>query len=577
MKTKNLSKLIVILCCVMLSAISLSAQTETEVNVGKVIPGEVDYAGFKLSQDATIKIDGTGASFEKWGNNLVFYGWIIESESREVVWSLLDKYEDKFYHGDGLFEFNAELKLKKGSYEVYYTGIHDNSNYSFNGNNDFTDVVREVVKAIVNDDDFSYYRSDKNHIKVSSNDKGFAPNNGREYIDNLFKKSIASFVRVGNNDSERKNFALDKETKVYIYCQGEKEGREMYDYAWIYDLKSHEKIWPNELTDFNGAGGGRKNFMVFQEIMLPKGEYQINYITDGSHSFDKWNVMPPNDPQFWGVSIWCDLKDKKNVSENISEHLPAVDLTRVRDNEFVSQGFKIDKDMDLRVICLGEAMGSEPSDYGWIIEAKTGNTVWKFSKSKTEYAGGSNKNRMINQVISLDKGEYIAYYVTDGSHSYHDWNAAPPHDQKLWGLSLWTIEDTDKSNIKLFSELESNDENVIAGITRVRDNQRDYKNFSLENEMKVRIYAIGEGTGGDMADAGWIKNMDSGKIVWEMTYRTSEHAGGAHKNRMFNDYILLPEGNYRVYYESDGSHSFMDWNADPPRDPMNYGIKVLKK
>jgi hypothetical protein len=266
----------------------------------------------------------------------------------------------------------------------------------------------------------------------------------------------------------------------------------------------------------------------------------------------------------------------KNVSENITEYLPVVDLTRVRDNEFVSQGFEITKSIDLRVICLGEAMGSEPSDYGWIIDAKTRKKVWEFTKSRSEYAGGSSKNRMINEVIALAKGQYIAYYATDGSHSYHDWNAAPPYDQKLWGLSLWTVNDSDKSSLKLFNEKELNDENVIVGITGVRDNQRDYENFVLDKETKVRIYAIGEGSSGYMSDTGWIKNMDSGKIVWEMTYRTSEHAGGAQKNRMFNDYILLPAGNYRLYFETDGSHSFMDWNADPPHDPMNYGIKILK-
>jgi hypothetical protein len=575
MKTTIQIRFLLVMGCIMLSAFTLIAQTETEVKVGKVVQGEVDFAGFKLSQDATINITGAGASYEKWGNNLIYYGWIIESESREVVWSLLDEYENEYFHGDGLFKFDVDVELKKGSYEVYYTGIHDNSSYNYSGN-DFTDVVYEVVKAIISDNDNYYYRNEKTFMLVSSKNNGFAVNSGKEYIDNLFSKSIASFIRIGDNKIKQKNFALTKETKVYIYSEGEREGKEYYDFAWIYDLKTHEKIWPNDLTDFDRAGGGRKNFSVFQEFVLPVGEYQINYITDGSHSFEKWNVMPPHDPQFWGVSLWCDIKDKKYVSDNITEHLPVVDLTRVRDNEFVSQGFEITKPLDLRVICLGEAMGSDPDDFGWIIDAKTRKKVWEFSKSRSEYAGGSNKNRIINEVISLKEGKYIAYFATDGSHSYHDWNATPPYDQSLWGLSLWTVKDGDKLSIKLFNENEFKDENVIAGIVGVRDNQREYESFYLEKETKVRVYAIGEGTNGDMADTGWIKNMDTGKIVWEMTYRTSEHAGGAHKNRMFNDYILLQAGNYRLYYESDGSHSFMDWNADPPHDPANYGIKVLK-
>ncbi len=287
--------------------------------------------------------------------------------------------------------------------------------------------------------------------------------------------------------------------------------------------------------------------------------------------------MPPNDPQFWGITVWCDRKDMKNVSDNVSVYKPVVDLTKVRDHEFVSTGFELIQSMDIRVICLGEIANNEPDDYGWIINAETRETVWEFAKTKSEYAGGDDKNRMVNEVISLDKGKFIAYYTSDGSHSYHRWNAAPPYDQELWGLSIWTVNDNDKSNIKIFDEEELDDKNVIVEITKIRDNEKEYKNFTIDKEMKVRIYAIGEGDDGYMHDTGWIKNMDTGKVVWEMTYRTSEHAGGANKNRMFNNFILLEKGNYRVYFESDGSHSYMHWNDDPPRDQMNYGIKILKE
>jgi hypothetical protein len=575
MKTNFKIKLVCSVLLVFLFEINLNAQSDNELNLGRVYPGEIDYAGFNLDQDATISISGNAASIERWGNNLVFYGWIIESESRKVVWNLLDAYESEFFHGEGEFSFEAELKLKKGTYEVYYTGVYGNARSYYS--NDFSDLVKDVFKAIIyNHDDDEYYNKSKNHIKVTCNTKGFAVTNGKEYIDKILKKSIASFVRVGNNESESKKFSLSKDTKIYIYCQGERDGHEFYDFAWIYDLKSHEKVWPNNQTDYERAGGGRKNFSVFQEVVLPAGEYQLNYTTDGSHSFDKWNVLPPNDPQFWGVSVWCDKVDMKNVSENTKEYTPVVDLTKMRDNAFKSQGFEVTKDMDIRVICLGEIADYEPNDYGWIVNAKSGEMVWKFSRSKSEYAGGGDKNRIVNEVISLNKGKYIAYFASDGSHSYRDWNVAPPHDQKLWGLSLWTINNSDGSSIKLFKEEEFVDENVIAVITKVRDNEREYKDFTMNSESKVRIYAIGEGDDGRMFDTGWIKNMDSGKIVWEMTYRISEHAGGAHKNRIFNDYVLLPKGNYRLYFECDGSHSFMDWNDDPPRDPVNYGIKILK-
>jgi hypothetical protein len=65
-----------------------------------------------------------------------------------------------------------------------------------------------------------------------------------------------------------------------------------------------------------------------------------------------------------------------------------------------------------------------------------------------------------------------------------------------------------------------------------------------------------------------------GRVVWEMTYRMTDHAGGANKNRVFNDTIALEAGEYTVHYESDGSHSFGHWNASPPDDAVNWGVTV---
>ena len=79
-----------------------------------------------------------------------------------------------------------------------------------------------------------------------------------------------------------------------------------------------------------------------------------------------------------------------------------------------------------------------------------------------------------------------------------------------------------------------------------------------------------------MADYGWIEDAKSGRRVWEMTYRTTEHAGGASKNRRFEGAIKLPAGNYVLRYETDGSHSFGNWNAAPPDDPEAWGITVSK-
>jgi len=98
----------------------------------------------------------------------------------------------------------------------------------------------------------------------------------------------------------------------------------------------------------------------------------------------------------------------------------------------------------------------------------------------------------------------------------------------------------------------------------------------VEKDTKIRILGLGEGTHEEMDDYGFIKNMDSGEIVWKMRYRDSEHGGGARKNRAFNESLVLEKGNYRLYFETDGSHSYARWNDDPPINQELWGITVLK-
>src|SRR5262249_36883878 len=97
-----------------------------------------------------------------------------------------------------------------------------------------------------------------------------------------------------------------------------------------------------------------------------------------------------------------------------------------------------------------------------------------------------------------------------------------------------------------------------------------------DRETTLRIYALGEGTSSRMVDYGWIENAKTGKTVWEMTYRITEHAGGAPKNRRVDTTITLPAGDYIVKYDSDDSHAFAEWNAAPPDDREAWGITVSR-
>ncbi len=568
---KSLS--VFVLTGLMLIACSVQAQ-ETEIEVGYLRPGHIDVEGFSLSRETTINIEGYAGMYDRMGNDLMFYGWILDGQTREVVWDLVKEENDRFfrYRNPDRFSFETEVTLPAGDYEVYYAaGIDRHDNGRKFRIEDFGDLLDMIFNGDSRSRDSRRY--DDFSMKIRPSNGSFERIDWRHNVDAFSESSLVSIVRAGDEEFITTHFTVKNDVELNVRGIGEQYDREQFDFAWIVNSKTYEKVWPTDGTRFKKAGGGEKNKLVSEKINLPQGDYALYYISDGSHSYDKWNVLPPYDPQFWGVSIWADAKDRNKVELSEESDSFALKLNKARDNDYLSQAFRLKKDMKIRVYSIGERSGNyDMADYGWIMNADTHEKVWEFKSRNSEYAGGGDKNRMVNEEIELEEGNYIAYYVTDGSHSYRDWNVAPPLIPDLYGLSI--LAGNDGEYFELVDAHSLRDENVLAEIVRVRDNVYEKQSFTLNKESKVRIYAIGEGSNGGMDDTGWIKSRETGKVVWEMTYRNTERAGGASKNKLFDGTIILPAGEYTVYFETDGSHSYRDWNASAPHDQEHYGISV---
>jgi len=216
------------------------------------------------------------------------------------------------------------------------------------------------------------------------------------------------------------------------------------------------------------------------------------------------------------------------------------------DDETRSVDFFLRRPTALRVYALGEGMGGEMHDYGWIVDAETRRTVWSMEYSETNPAGGDEKNRMVDDVITLEPGRYVLRYTTDGSHSYEDWNAAPPRDREAWGITLTaaegrrpapprpprpegahgelaeaiataTAEAMEAARIATAEAARATrtetarelrrvraDAAIVARLTRVGDDEDLREPFSLDNDSGILVYALGEATGGEMHDYAWI-------------------------------------------------------------------------
>ncbi len=547
------------------------AQSDLLVDIHNPRGRDVKCEGFSLDGSESVSIKFTGAEKNR---PLWTRAWILNSTTREVVWDTrhaADKDDDRVP-----LTFDGPLALPKGNYEVYYSYFPYHY-YNFKGFSEFMDFLGDKVFRWNDDDDYS---SDIKNFSIVIRGKGTRLD--KDAIEKLHeeyrKNSFFSMSGLWDSQSEHRGFVLDKPTDLAIYAIGEARSDGTYDYGWIKNTKTNEVVWTMMNRDLKYAGGDRKNRMVNETVSLPAGTYAAFFVTDDSHSAREWNAPPPNDPEMWGMTARVSAGGKDHARLIEYEDVPAksviLEMTKVRDKEFRSKGFTLKKAMDVRILAIGEGREGEMYDYGWITDPKTNKKVWEMKYFDTEHAGGAEKNRVVDKIVHLEKGAYMAYYVTDGSHSYHDWNSTPPYDQNRWGITLIGAGDSYAAN-DVAPYDEQDDKTIIARIVRVGDDERKHKSFTLDKDAEVRVYAVGEGRDREMYDYGWITDAKSGRTVWEMTYGMTEPAGGARKNRKFEGTIMLKAGEYTLHFQSDDSHSFEDWNEDPPADPFNWGITLF--
>lgn len=555
------------------------SQDDILAEVQDIPTEEIKWEGFRLDSEQDIRIEAVGFKGPRRHESSFTDAWILDSSTREVVWEMEDA-EVKNRTGS-LSEVEEDLRLARGSYEVYYSSFPDPGRWNHDG---FGTFIGKIFDEIFDHEDYEDvyddYKGEWKEFRIVVHGKGKRYREAAfdQLQDSFRKDAFVSMAALGDDEYLHQGFKLEKPAEIQVYAIGEARRDGTFDYGWIVNAETREKVWSFTHRHSEPAGGSLKNRVVNKVISLPAGEYAAYFVTDDSHSYRRWNSAPPHDPMFWGLTLRvADPAMKRYVKLYDIEDLPQknviVKLTKLRNDAFRSKGFTLNKPMDLRIYAIGEGRNGGMFDYGWIVDAKTHEKVWEMEYYDTEHAGGGKKNRLFDGVVHFNKGSYFVYFVTDGSHSYRNWNTTPPFDQKGWGITVLAA--SEKFNPDDVTEYrEEEDGSVLAKLVRVRNHEYEKANFTLGKDGKIRIYAIGEGMDGEMYDYGWIEDANTGRTVWEMTYRKTEHAGGARKNRLVDDIILLQRGDYTVYYESDDSHAFNHWNDDPPYDPVHWGITV---
>jgi hypothetical protein len=492
--------------------------------------------------------------------------WILDLQSRRVVWELSASTTGAGARGTR--QFAGTLRLPAGAYAGYVSAFPHGMYSSDEG-------IGQKLWRSLGADGLGDYK-----LVIRGSGRRFPV----EEVDRLRQRAaataIVSFRGLSREQFHQTGFTLEQPATVEIYAVGEARQDGEFDYGWIINADTRERIWKLTWRDSVAAGGATKNRMVRETRSLPAGRYAAFYATDDSHDQSEWNSPPPRDPDFWGLTITVREAGARAAARTFGYELVPqsgtfLALTRVGNRESKVQGFTLTKPLDVRVYAIGEGRSGRMFDYGWITSADTRRRVWEMRFADTEHAGGDTKNRLVDTTVHLNPGAYVVHYISDDSHASGDWNAAAPADSRHWGITLLAAKGAlDRSAIGPY--VERDNPAIVADLTGVRDDDHKQKRFTLGRETSLRVYALGEGTRSGMVDYGWIEDAKTGKTVWEMTYRTTEPAGGASKNRRVDTTITLPAGEYVVKYEADGSHSFADWNADPPDDPEAWGITVFR-
>jgi len=377
--------------------------------------------GFSLAQPMQVEVTALGEN-AGMADDFADYGWIVNAETRKRVWSMTEAVSDPAGGAEKNKLVVDRLNLPKGDYVVYYVTDDSHTYDEWNAVPPYNPQAYGIRVTALRKDDLKYVKP---------------------YQDTYSQAALIAIVRAGNDFFETIPFHVAKDCDVRVYAIGEYgEGSDAFaDYGWIERVGNSDLYW--EMTERNTqhAGGASKNRAFDDVVHLTTGDYVLGYVTDDSHAYGDWNSGPPYDQKNYGISIYATGKAfdptiiKELPKETASGNVLAK-ITYVGDDADESQVFVLDKPLRVHVVCLGEGVGSDMADYGWIENAADDEIVWEMTYRKSKWAGGADKNRVVDAYVMLDAGKYRAHYVSDDSHSFGNWNSGPPNTPQRWGITI---------------------------------------------------------------------------------------------------------------------------------------------
>lgn len=278
----------------------------------------------------------------------------------------------------------------------------------------------------------------------------------------------------------------------------------------------------------------------------------------------------------------------------------AVALEGLRPERLERQSFQIDAPAAFAVDAAGsfEEAGSGASDttlaaYGWIVRRESGAVVWKMGAARPERGTFV----AVRDTLRLPPGTYDAYFASHGDPLVR---APGPRDNSLREQVRAALSRGGRSWVGDAGRWRF----VVAGLTPgvraarvsgpepevadapdadssfawralgVRSDERRQALLQVTAPTAVRVRALTEVVEGAVADEAQIVQLGTRDTVWAARAGEGRWAGGSVKNRVVEAEIALEPGIYEVAFETDRSHAYGDWTANPPLVPWRWGMEL---
>ncbi len=600
MKRKKLVRVELVLLAVVTLLLAYRALEGPPAPKGAVVISDVDLDrlrrhSFAVDRAARVTIEAVGSlnSTDEHEREFAAYGWVLDRVRRKVVWQMEPGKVTR--ERGSVASVRDTFLLDAGTYDVYFTSHGNRSGSRFGisfldrllgdesawrGDQDrWKMIVRKApgeeiqIKLLTDESDTALAPKYPNLVWTT------APMRGRREAEYIFQVSEAA--------------------QLSIYAVGEIGNRPM-DFGWIEDVASGERIWEMTLENTRHGGGWEVNRVYEDTIAVDEGIYRAAYQTDARQSWGDWVGNPPLDPAGWGVTLAASPAAAVSPFDPLANREPMIELTRVRDDERRQAQFKVNQPTQLAAFAVGEIGRSSRYDWGWLRNNDSQEIVWEMTYPRSRQSGDDESNRAELAFFRLEPGTYTLGYETDDSHSYDSWLHGRPEHPERWGVTLFPVaKQIDSSAVEVLDiettalgDKHSHPEppqppehpvhspplpgTMMVTLSGVGNEERAKATFTLQEESKLHVRAIGEITISGRYDYGWIEKADSGEIVWEMTFQNTQPAGGADRNRRYDGVVALGPGEYIVHYRTDFSHAYGDFGEEAPADPQGWGVRISK-